>query len=144
MVPGAVKLVGWGLGGVGFGNGLAVEVNGQGGLVLGEGIEARDEGGGGYAPAEALIEPLAEGGRQASDFTFSNHPARSIPFNTGDVKGLNAPNARKRGKDRFGQRGGASRFEPRRARRARSSEIENRDSEWPQKDHSATEQRIKG
>ena len=36
---------------------------------------------------EALIELLAEGGRQASGFTFSNHPGRSIPFKAGDVKG---------------------------------------------------------
>jgi hypothetical protein len=71
-------------------------------------MERRDEGGVGLALAEALIELLAEGGRQASDFTFSNHPGRSIPFKVGDVKGLNAPNARKRGEDRLGQTGAAN------------------------------------
>ena len=85
MVPGAVELVGW---------------------DLWERMERRDEGGVGLALAEALIELLAEGGRQASEFAISNHPARSIPFKVGDVKGLNALNARKRGKDRRGQRGG--------------------------------------
>jgi hypothetical protein len=57
-------------------------------LDLGERIEPRDEGGVGFAFAEALIEPLAEGGWQASDFTFSYHPGRSIPFKVGDVKGV--------------------------------------------------------
>ena len=60
-----------------------MEVARQEGLDLGERIEPRDEGGVGFAPAEAL---LAEGGRQASDFTFSYHPGRSIPFKVGDVK----------------------------------------------------------
>jgi hypothetical protein len=72
-------------------------------------LVGRDLGG-----VEVLIEPLAGGGRQASDFTFSYHPGRIIPFKAGDVKGENAANARKRGKDRSGQRGGANRFEPRR------------------------------
>ena len=64
-----------------------MEVARQEGLKVGERIEPRDEGGVGLALAEALIELLAEGGRQASDFTFSYHPGSSIPFNTGDVKG---------------------------------------------------------
>jgi hypothetical protein len=66
MVPGAVELVGW---------------------DLWERIEPRDEGGVGLALAKALIELLAEGGRQASDFTFSYHPRSSIPFKAGAVKG---------------------------------------------------------
>jgi hypothetical protein len=74
-------------------------------LEVGERIEPRDEGGVGFGLAEALIELLAEGGRQASEFTFSYHPGRSIPFKVGDVKGFNALNARKRGKDRFWQSG---------------------------------------
>jgi hypothetical protein len=46
-------------------------------------LVGRDLGG-----VEALIELLAEGGRQASEFTFSYHPGRSIPFKAGDVKGV--------------------------------------------------------
>ena len=64
-----------------------MEVARHTGLDVGERIEPRGDGGVGLALAEALIEPLAEGGREAADFTFSNHPGRSIPFKAGDVKG---------------------------------------------------------
>jgi hypothetical protein len=85
-----------------------------------------------------LIELLAEGGRQSSDFAFSYHPGRSIPFKAGDVKGLNAPNARKRGKNRLGQRGG---------RQVDLNHESTKFRDWKlgfgmaAKDHGATEQR---
>jgi hypothetical protein len=62
---------------------------------------------------EGLIEPLAEGGWPASDFTFSYHRGRSIPFKAGDVKGAMRRMREKGGGTGSGraERGGEERFE---------------------------------
>ena len=56
-----------------FGDWLAGEVAGQDGLDVGGGIEPIEEGGTVLVVGEAAVEFIAQGAREAGDFTIASH-----------------------------------------------------------------------